>query len=143
MKSTLTENEITDSLIAVDDAIKEIKAIVDRLGVKNIPLCKRPSEKELQEKVGYTRLDNMRHDVFWGCNIKTTRFGADETVWTYPEGVEDKIDDDRAYKLWYTWHDAADPADLSTYHHVYYIEEVPYGKKRFLQLIKQLIADIE
>lgn len=37
MKSTLTENE-NDSLIAVDDAIKEMKAIVDRLGLKNLPL---------------------------------------------------------------------------------------------------------
>ena len=27
MKNTLTENEISDSLIAVDDAIEEIKAI--------------------------------------------------------------------------------------------------------------------
>lgn len=126
----------------LEQRLDAIKSDIQWMYTPNRPLCKRPSREELKERFGFDRLDNLRHDIFKGSHMRTYRFGADENVWTFPDDLKEKIEDDKDYKVWYTWHDAADPADMSTYHHVYYIEEVSAGKMAVVQFLKQLISEI-
>ncbi len=51
------------------------------------------------------------------------RYG-DPTYWIYPEGVEEKIEDNKTYKVWYSTRDASDPYDSTTWNSVKYIKEV-------------------
>lgn len=60
--------------------------------------------------------------VKYGREMKTKSWGPNETVWTFPKGVE--IKDDVKYVVWYTWKDSADSSDSSMYYTVHYIEEV-------------------
>ena len=43
----------------------------------------------------------------------------------FPEGVKEKIEPDKLYKVCYKFYDAADPADFSCEYIIHYIEEVP------------------
>lgn len=123
----LTKQELTQRLDA-------IKSDIQRMYVPNKPLCKRPSQD---------RLDCLYNGTLKGSNMRTYRFGPNENVWNFPDGVEEKIEDDKEYKVWYTWHDASDPADMSTYHRVYYIEEVSADKMAVLRFLKNLIIEID
>lgn len=60
--------------------------------------------------------------ILYGREMKTKSWGCNETVWTFPEGVE--IKDDVKYLVWYTWKDSADSSDSSMYYTVHYIEEI-------------------
>lgn len=60
--------------------------------------------------------------VKYGREMKTKSWGPNETVWTFPEGVE--VKDDVKYVVWYTWKDSADSSDSSMYYMVHYIEEI-------------------
>ena len=132
----LSKQELTQKLDAIRSDIQGIYT-------PNKPLCKKPSREKLKERFHFDRLDSLRHDIFKGSHMRTYRFGADENVWTFPDGVEEKIEDNKDYKVWYTWRDASDPYDMSTYHHVYYIEEVSADKMAVLQFLKRLISEID
>lgn len=120
--------------ITVDEAIKQIKKILGHLEFENKPLMKRPTDEELK-KNPYINvpLSSLSTSIFYGSQMHTERFGAHETVWHFPAGIQQKLEDDKRYKVWYTWRDASDPADLSTYYHVYYIEEVLDNKIKLRQ----------
>lgn len=62
---------------------------------------------------------------YLGKDMHTHRVGVvDEDTWCYPDGVEEKIKDDKTYLVWARIHDAADPQDFSTTTRVIYVEEL-------------------
>ena len=49
----------------------------------------------------------------------------DIEIWNYPnKQIENKIEDNKQYKVWADYHDASDPMDLSCSYTIIYIEEV-------------------
>lgn len=66
------------------------------------------------------------------------RYG-DPTYWIYPEGIEEKIEDDKKYKVWYTSRDAADPCDSTTWNYVQYIRCVPTEKIEIQKELENII----
>ena len=49
----------------------------------------------------------------------------DIETWIYPnKQIENKIEDNKQYKVWADYHDASDPMDLSCSYTIIYIEEV-------------------
>ena len=49
----------------------------------------------------------------------------DIETWIYPnKQIENKIEDNKQYKVWADYHDAADPMDSSCSYTIIYIEEV-------------------
>lgn len=127
--------------LTVDEAIKQIKVILGHLEFENKPLMKRPTDEELM-KNPYIKvpLSSLSTHIFYGSQMHTERFGADETVWHFPAGIQQKLKDDKRYKVWYTRRDASDPADLSTYYTVYYIEEVLDNKIKLQQYFSSILG---
>ena len=64
---------------------------------------------------------------------------SDPTYWIYPEGVEEKIEDDKYYKVWYTWKDASDPADSTTWNYVKYIQHIPIEKNNLKKELENIL----
>ncbi len=98
----------------LNNLIKDIKKHVIALN-KNVPvLMNMPDTLPLKSKVDYGK--NL-HDY-------KPQYG-DPKYWSYPEGVEEKIEDDQLYKVWYTSSDAADPSDYTVWNKVKYITYIP------------------
>ena len=55
------------------------------------------------------------------------------------EGVEEKIEDDKKYRVWYYSTDAADPADCTIWNNVEYIQYVPQEKYELKKALMNLI----
>ena len=119
----------------MENTIEQIKSLVDALNLHNTPLMEKPSEREL---LGVT------FGFEKGKNIKT-RFPkySDPTYWRYPNGVEEKIEDDKTYKVWFEYRDAADPYDSTTWYHVKYIEEVPDDKIALIKYLEKLLKELK
>ena len=64
---------------------------------------------------------------------------GDPTYWIYPKGVEEKIEDDKKYRVWYYSTDSADPADCTIWNHVEYIQYVPQEKYELKKELLNLI----
>ncbi len=63
---------------------------------------------------------------FHGHCMHTHGVGVvDEQSWYYSNCDESEVKPDVLYKVWFTCHDASDPADLSSTYCVFYYEEVP------------------
>ena len=128
--------------------IEQIQEIINGMKLKNIPLMKKTVEsKKVKEMHVYThasKVDDLRSDIFWGCDIHTYKptYG-DPTYWHYEKGVEEKIKDDCQYKVWYTWSDAADPCDSTTRYHVWYIEEIPKIKQELVKFLKETLKKLQ
>lgn len=64
----------------------------------------------------------------YGWSMHTRDVGNvyhDIETWHYPnEQIEKKIEDNKRYKVWADYHDAADPMDSSCSYTIIYIEEV-------------------
>lgn len=117
------------------NTIEQIKSLVNTLNLQNTPLMKKPSEYEL--KYVSTNIDKGKY-------IKShfPEYG-DPTYWCYPKGVEKKIEDDKTYKVWFEYRDAADPYDSTTWYHVKYIEEVPDDKIALIKYLKKLLNELK
>jgi hypothetical protein len=119
----------------MENTIDQIKSLVDTLNLQNTPLMDKPSERELLGvTIGFEK----------GKHIKT-RFPkySDPTYWCYPNGVEEKIEDDKTYKFWGEYRDAADPCDSTTWYHVKYIEEVPDDKIALIKYLEKLLKELK
>ena len=119
----------------MENTIEQIKSLVDTLNLQNIPLMEKPSERELLGvTIGFKK----------GKFIKS-RFPeySDPTYWRYPNGVEEKIEDDKTYKVWFEYRDAADPYDSTTWYHVKYIEEVPDDKIALIKYLEKLLKELK
>lgn len=108
----------------LNNLIKNIKKYVIELNnsIPNLMEC--PDELPSRNKISegkYLHTDESRY--------------GDPTYWIYPEGIEEKIEDDKKYKVWYTSRDAADPADSTTWNYIKYIQYIPTEK---LEIGKEL-----
>lgn len=115
----------------MENTIEQIKSLVNALNLQNTPLMEKPSEYEL--KYVRTNIDKEKY-------IKTSY--EDSTYWCHPNGVEEKIEDDKTYKVWFNYRDAADPADSTTWYHVKYIEEVPGDKITLIKYLAKLLKEL-
>ena len=119
----------------MENTIEQIKSLVNELNLQNTPLLEKPSEYELKY---------LSTDISKGKYIKS-RFPeySDPTYWRYPNGVEEKIEDDKTYKVWFDYRDAADPYDSTTCYHVKYIEEVPEDKISLIKYLEKLLNELK
>ena len=119
----------------MENTIKEIQSLVNTLNLQNIPLMEKPLENELKY---------LRSSILKGEYIKRDipKYG-DPTYWCYPNGVEEKIEDDKTYKVWFNYRDAADPCDYTTWYHVKYIEEVPDDKIALIKYLEILLKELK
>lgn len=66
--------------------------------------------------------------IFYGCRMHTHEIGnvyRDIETWRYPnKQIEKKIENDKQYRVWADYTDAADPMDSSCSYAIIYIEEV-------------------
>jgi len=112
----------------LNNLIKDVKKYVIELN-KNIPvLMEMPMILPSQSKVDYGK--NL-HDY-------TPEYG-DPKYWIYPEGVEEKIEDDKLYRVWYTSRDAADPSDYTVWNKVQYIAYVPTENQKIKAALTNII----
>lgn len=78
----------------MENTIEQIKSLVNELNLQNTPLMKKPSEYELKY---------LSTDIRKGKYIKTSIPQYSDptycTYWFYHKGVEEKIEDDKAYKV--------------------------------------------
>lgn len=118
----------TDMLSEINDKLKQLKKDVIALNSQYPDLMECPD-----------KLPSCNR-IFEGKYLHTNepKYG-DPTYWIYPEGVEEKIEDDKKYRVWYYSKDAADPADWTIWNHVEYIQYEPQEKyelkKKLLELI--------
>ena len=119
----------------MENTIEQIKSLVNELNLQNTPLMKKPSEDKLKY---------VRTDIEKGKYIKS-HFPeySDSTYWCYHKGVEKKIEDDKTYKIWFEYRDAADPYDSTTWYHVKYIEEVPDDKIALIKYLEKLLKELK
>ena len=118
----------------MQNKIDQIKGLVNELNLQNTPLMDKPTLYELRY---------LSTDISKGKFIKS-RFPeySDPTYWCYPNGVDKKIEDDKIYKVWYEYRDAADPYDSTTWYHVKYIEEVPADKFELIKYLENLLKEL-
>lgn len=84
----------------------------------------KPSDEDARNvNHGIHGLSDIPCQVYYGREMHNHSYHGGETTWSFPDGVREKLNDDKLYRVWNTWHDAADPYDTSTHHTVYYIEE--------------------
>ena len=119
----------------MENTIDKIKSLVNTLNLQNIPLMEKPTIYELNYLSTY---------ISKGKFIKS-RFPeySDPTYWRYPNGIEEKIEDDKTYKVWFEYRDAADPCDSTTWYHVKYIEEVPDDKIALIKYLEKLLKELK
>lgn len=113
----------------------------------NKPLMNKSKAGENVRKWSYythaSKVDDLSLNIFWGKDIHTYEPKySDPTYWHYEKGVEEKIKDDHQYKVWDTWRDAADPADLTTHYHVYYIEEISRAKSTMIAAAQEFLNNV-
>ena len=112
----------------------------------NKPLMDKKLADENVRKSPYTyanKVDDLQTGIYWGRNIHTDKpkYG-DPTYWHYDEGVEEQIKDDRQYKVWYTWRDAADAMDSTISYRVWYIEEISPLKSEMIKAAREFLNNI-
>ena len=118
----------------MENTIDQIKSLVNTLNLQNTPLLEKPSEYELKY---------LSTDISKGKYIKTHTKNYGSSYWRYPNGVEEKIEDDKTYKVWFDYRDAADPCDSTTWYHVKYIEEVPDDKIALIKYLEKLLKELK
>lgn len=129
--------------------IEELQKIIDGMNLKNIPLMKKTiANKKVKEMHVYTHancVDEMSSNFFFGRDMHTYKPSyGDPTYWTYTKkSVEEKIEDDSLYKVWFTYNDSADPYDSTTSYCVYYVEEVPIGKRNLISFLKKTLKQLQ
>jgi hypothetical protein len=94
------------------------------------------------EKPSEQVLKYVTDSILKGYIIKTSSYSCN-TYWCYPNGIEEKIEDDKTYKVWFEYRDAADPFDSTTWYHVKYIEEVPDDKFSLIKYLEKLLKELK
>lgn len=112
----------------INDKLKQLKKYIIELNKQYQELMECPEELP------------SRYIRAYGRDLHTDepRYG-DPTYWIYPEGVEEKIEDDKYYKVWYTWKDASDPADSTTWNYVKYIKYIPTEKNGLRKELENIL----
>ena len=68
-------------------------------------------------------LDECCQNIKYGRDMVDEKYHGGESVWSFPESVKDKIENDKKYHVWYHCRTSSDPSDTSIHYTVYYIEE--------------------
>ena len=129
-----------------DEAINKIREIIKSLDLKCEEVMERPKNDIVKNYRGHEfKLSELNRAVFRGEYMHTHQcgpVGGDIETWNYPDGVEAKIKDDRDYTVWYDYHDAADPADFSSWYTVYYVEERSANKVKLRMSVNKMIDEM-
>lgn len=91
-----------------------------------VKLMERPSDEEILNDM-YTsarKLSELSNGIFLGSQMHNHSHHAGEETWSFPDGVREKIEDDKKYDVYYETNSPSDPYDTSSHHYVYYIEDV-------------------
>lgn len=127
-----------------EELIKQIKNLISKLDFSTEPIMEYPKNGKIKMQFGECNLDEVRHSIEYGENMHTHFHGvSDEDVWCYPDGVEEKIQDNKRYEVFYTRHDASDPADFGSFYKVYYVREISQAKIDFLKYLEKTIKDFK
>ena len=119
----------------MENTIEQIKGLVNELNLQKTTLMDKPTSYQLRY---------LRTDISKGKFIKSSfPEHSDPTYWYYPNGVDKKIEDDKTYKVWFEYRDAADPYDSTTWYHVKYIEEVPADKFELVKYLEELLRKLK
>ena len=89
------------------------------------PLMEKPTD-EMVRRYRYNDprfLDECCQDIRYGRYMIDEKYHGGESVWSFPEGIKDKIENDKKYRVWYDYRTSSDPSDISIHYTVYYIEE--------------------
>ena len=68
-------------------------------------------------------LDECCQEIKYGRDMVDEKYHGGVSTWSFPEGVKDKIENDKKYHVWYHCRTSSDPSDTSIHYTVYYIEE--------------------
>lgn len=112
--------EIRDKIIEI---IKDYKNMENMK--KSVPLMDKPTDEMVYRRRynGPRTLDECSQDIVYGRNMTNEKYHGGESTWSFPEGVKDKIENDKLYRVWYHYTTPSDPSDTSVHYIVYYIEE--------------------
>jgi hypothetical protein len=116
----------------INDKLKQLKRYIVEFNKQYKDLMECPDELPSRNMISegkYLHTDEPRY--------------GDPTYWIYPEGIEEKIEDDKKYKVWYSSRDAADPCDSTTWNYVKYIYCIPTEKleiEKELENIKHILT---
>lgn len=116
----------------INNTLKQLKKYIIELNQHYEDLMEFPDELPSRNMISegkYLHTDEPRY--------------GDPTYWIYPEGIEEKIENDKKYKVWYTSRDAADPCDSTTWNYVKYIQCIPTEKNEIqkeLENIKHILT---
>ena len=114
--------------ILINDNLKQLKKYIIEFNKQDQPLMDKPDDLR-----SFSVLTTL------GKNLHTEEPEHDDPeYWIYPDGVEEKIEDDTTYKVWYYSRDAADPADFTSWNYVKYICKIQKDKKDLLEEINNI-----
>lgn len=108
----------------------------------NKPLMRKPSDREIYEQSnlgGIQKLDYLEQNIFKGNAIGL----YEEDIWIFPDGVKEKIKNNKFYKIWYYSRTASDPQDNGVFYKVYYIEEVHPLKLQLIECLEKLLEELK
>ena len=121
----------------MENILEKIQSLVNTLNLQDIPLMEKPSEYELKY---------LRSSISKGEYIKRDipKYG-DPTWLCYPEGVEEKIEDNKTYKIWLNWfNDINGNINIDdTWRKIKYIEEVPADKIALIKYLEKLLKELK
>lgn len=127
--------------ISYQELISKIDELLENVQKYSIKL-KNINYPKLMDKPDNLQLFRVQTTLGEYLHTEEPRY-SDPTYWIYPEGVEEKIDDDKTYRVWYSTRDAADPADSTTWHYVKYIETVLPGNQSILKKLLNISGLLE
>ena len=117
----------------MENTIEQIKSLVNELNLQNTTLMEKPSEDELKY---------LWTEFYKGYYIKTDiHTDEDPIYWCYPNGVKEKIEDDKIYKVWSN--NKFVVGDSTTYRNIKYIEEVPDDKIELIKYLEKLLKELK
>lgn len=119
------------------NTIEEIQRLIDSFELQNIPLIEKPSENELKYlRCSISKGEYIKRDI--------PKYG-DPTWLCYPEGIEEKIEDNKTYKIWLNWfNDINGNINIDdTWRKIKYIEEVPDDKITLIKYLEKLLKELK
>ena len=119
--------------MTVKEAIEQIDEILKNTNIKNTPLMDKPEN--------FDKNRHYRKRAKGGWIHSDEEFRHDPTYWHYPKGVEEKIDDNKWYYVWYDCRDTADIADRTSNNKVIYIEEINRDKELLKEYFETVINE--
>ena len=119
--------------MTTEEAIKQISEILKNINFKSTPLMDKPEN--------FNKNNHYKKRAKGGWIHSDNEFHHDPTYWNYPKGVEEKIDDNKWYYVWYDCRDTADIADSTSNNNVVYIEEINRDKELLKEYFDSVINE--